>query len=142
MYYKRAIINCYNSGGHVKLRHMKMSIDVINTGWEGAGTLGVVVQCKTQPCVGGKVEIKERFALQAHHSYLWNHIRWANVSNFTTIRGMPIDGHMHTSLQSEFQPRGREALYVKAKKSQTQDTRYTDTHYIFPSMFSCKCYLS
>ena len=60
VYYKRAVINVYNSEGHLKSRDVKMPMAVNTSTWDGTGTLGAVVRCTIEPRGAGKTQIKER----------------------------------------------------------------------------------
>ena len=90
---------------------------------DGAGTLGAVVRCTTQPR-GGKMQIKERHLVQTPLNYTWNHSRRTSLSKFTTIGGQPVVDHVHISLENEFRAQEREAVQVKSEKSpKTQGSR-------------------
>ena len=65
VYYRRAVINFCDIEGHLKPRDVKMPIAVNSSAWDGAGTLGAVVRCTTQPRGGGQAQINERFLVQA-----------------------------------------------------------------------------
>ena len=64
--------------------------------------------------------------MQAPLNYTWNHSRWASLSKFITIGREPVADHVRTSLENEFQSREREAVKVKSKKSEAQDTGDSD----------------
>ena len=73
VYDTRAVTNVCHSEGHLKPCDVKMPIAMSNSSWDGAGALGAVVRCTTQPRGGGKMHIKEQFRVQAPLKYTWHY---------------------------------------------------------------------